>query len=182
MRWYLQLLGLAMVVSLFYSCQKENIDTDFNEINQEVLFQFEFVNHAWGYHHRGWLIDSSGNVYCYDAPENWNFGDSEGIITESEMSSNLQATSSVCTNVSTEVLLSRFQLIDGASKGELSDPVNEMYDAGVSAYFGFVYDPDKQVYTRVLLKQTGDFAISNTSREAILLYHWLNQVDEETRQ
>jgi hypothetical protein len=171
--------GLVLILTLFNSCGKNNISPGPELIQQEILFQFEFINHAWGYQHRGWLIASSGNVYCYDSPENWTFCDNEGFISESAMSQNIEEANSICLQIERHALAAKFVLIEGASEGEISDPVNEMYDAGISGYFGFVYDPNERVYQRILLKQIGDFRIDNNSEEASVLYQWLDQIDQE---
>lgn len=176
-----QILGLVMILTLFNSCGKNNIYPDPEQIQQEVLFQFEFINHAWGYQHRGWLIDSSGNVYCYDSPDNWTHCDNEGFISESAMSQNIQEANSVCLQIERHLLASRFALIEDASKGEISDPVNEMNDAGTSGFYGFVYYPEERIYQRILLKQIGDFRVENNSEEASILYNWLHQVEDEIK-
>ena len=174
-----QVLVLAMILTLFNSCGKENICPDKDQIHQEIIFQLEFINHAWGYHHYGWLIDSTGNVYCYNSPDNWIHCDSEGLITASDMTNNIKETNSICYNIDKEELVSKFTLIMNASKGQISEPVNEMYDAGITGYYGYVYSPELGLYKRILLKQIGDFRTENNSKEAKILYNWLEQVNLE---
>jgi len=62
-----------------------------------------------------------------------------------------------------------------AKNGTLSDPKNEMVDFGTVQYSGFLYDPDNSRYKRILIKQTGDWAIDNSSKEAKTLYDWLKR-------
>jgi hypothetical protein len=56
-----------------------------------------------------------------------------------------------------------------------------MFDAGISAYYVFVYDKDKRLYKRIVLKQSGDFRIDNQSEEAKDLYNWLEIIDKRIR-
>jgi len=62
------ILGL-MIFSLT-NCEKDNDGTDISMTNQRIYFQYDYINFAWGYQHSGWLIDSSGNVHCYNKPDN----------------------------------------------------------------------------------------------------------------
>ena len=56
MRIILAISVLGMVV---FGCKKSEVNTD---ITQAVLFEYEYVNHAWIYTHMGWMIDENGEV------------------------------------------------------------------------------------------------------------------------
>jgi len=148
-------------------------------IRQKALFQFEYVNHAWGRQHNGWLIDSSGELHCYNLPNNWTFPDSSGTISAEDMERNLQNTDSVCYQIDAEELKAKFSLLPLAAKGPTSDPVNEMYDAGIVIYAGYILNPVNNRYERVMLQQTGDFRIDNQSAQAKELYEWLLSMNQK---
>jgi len=144
-----------------------------------VLFQFEYVNYAWGYQHHGWLIDSSGDLHCYNLPDNWTFPDSTGAISAENMERNLQNTDSICYQINPEVLKAKFSLLPLAAKGSISDPVTEMYDAGSAVYVGYILNRSTNRYERILLQQLGDTRIENRSQQAHELYEWLQSVNQK---
>ena len=54
-------LMLLMLLALS-SCEQELKDDYEIPGNQAVLFEYHYINHAWGYAENGWLIDSDGNM------------------------------------------------------------------------------------------------------------------------
>ena len=57
--------------------------------NQQILFQYEYVNYAWGYQHNGFIIDNEGKILTYNNPENWNFREKESNLTEAQVAENI---------------------------------------------------------------------------------------------
>lgn len=171
-------------ILLLTGCEKED---SFNpRLRQQVLFQIEYVNYAWGYQHSGIIIDSTGNVGYFKFPENWNSPDKLGYITESEMNENLRQLRDINYSVRRDTLLNYFSMVETASKGELTDPYNRMFDAGTTVYSGYLYYPTIKKYKQVLIKQWGDWSIDNQSPEAGEIFRWLryvyNDVYESMRQ
>ena len=183
MKTILKLAALAMIILSFTNCDQDPVDVEetTNEIKQEVLFQHEIVNFAWGRTHSGWLIDSSGNVHCYNLPENWTQRDSLDMISDSAMSNNLNQTDSICFTIDKDVLIAKFGLIQGASEGEISEPINRMYDAGASTYSCYLYDEENQNHKRILIDNWGDWSSTNTSSEAIELHTWLKTINDSIK-
>ena len=167
----------GLLLLLLANCEKDNDDTDISVVNQRVYFQYDYINFAWGHQHTGWLMDSSGNVYCYTEPENWYNLDSLGVISSENMDSNLLQTDSICFKIDKKELFDKTGLIKNAAKGELSKPEHEMYDAGATAYFAYIYKEDTKTYKIVVLKQTGDYMINNSSSESVELYEWLDSIN-----
>lgn len=173
--WILSIIGF-LIISLT-NCDPIPDDIETTTLKQRIYFQYEYVNYAWGYQHAGWLIDSSGNVLCYDKPENWYSTDSLGFITSAEMDSNIFKTDSVCYTIDKTTLIDKTGPIKNVSKGVISDPIHEMYDAGIESYYGFTYNEETKKYKKVLLKQIGDFRIDNSASEAVELYEWLDTIN-----
>jgi len=173
--WILTIIGIMLFI--LTSCEKNNDDIDNLKNNQRIYFQYDYINFAWGYQHVGWLIDSSGNVYCYNKPENWINQDSLGFISSTDMNINITETDSICYTIDKNELNDKISLISKASEGEISEPIHEMYDAGGTEFSGFLYNEDKKTYKKVLLKQIGDFRIDNSSPESIELYEWLVSIN-----
>jgi hypothetical protein len=175
MKMLSKLLGIALLMIVLSHCEKE--DTSFDWSKQRILFQYEYVNYAWGFQHQGWLIDSCGKVYCYNIPHNWTFCDNDGFITDSPMNVNVSATDSICKQVDIAELRSMAALIGPASNGKISTPVHEMCDAGGVSSVAFVYDSQNKQYKRVLLRQWGDFSSQNQSDAGRILANWLENVN-----
>ena len=148
----------------------EKLAYDLTDLDQVVLFQKEFVNSAWGYHHNGFFIDTTGAVRVYDLPDSWNFPDSRGYISRDELHENLQMASvSECTVDKNELLL-YYNLLFKAQTGTLSEPEQRMFDAGIVLYTGYIYDERRARYRQVLLRQEGDWYLENRSRDAKRIY------------
>jgi hypothetical protein len=169
-----------MVLSMFFSnCEKENNNNRYDMINQKILFHYEYVNHAWGSQHQGWIIDSAGDVHCYKTPENWHHCDSSGFIDESLMEYNLLQTDSVCFTIEKTELAQMISLIEEASKGEKSEPKHMRYDSGAQVYKAYRLNIVTNKYESVVIKETGDFLIENNSQAAEELYNWLYSIKNE---
>lgn len=170
---------LAILFTISLSGCEDLFNTESELPEQELYFQYEYINHAWGYHHSGWLLDSSGNVYCYSLPENWNFPDSLGYITLEEQKFNISQADSVCLLIDKNDLANKIEEIENASNGALSDARSVMADAGSWSYYAFIYEEEASRYLRVLLKQKGDWEIDNTSQAAEDLFDWMDSIQEE---
>lgn len=175
-----QIAGIIMILAFLTGCEKK---TDLNRdlVNQRILFQHEYLNNAWGHQQFGWLIDSSGIVYCYKLPEKWIDCDSLGKISDSSMNSNISGATSLCLRLDRTELNGKADMIKKASNGELTKPQHEMFDSGISSYYGFIYDSKNNSYQRILIKQTGDFRIENKTQAAVDLYNWLETIDKKVR-
>ena len=87
------ILLLIVNIVLFTGCEK------IKDINQEVLFQIEYSNAAWGVQHKIWLIDSSGIVTTYNRPTKWNHPNAEGYMSLSEMNENISQSGEIRSSV-----------------------------------------------------------------------------------
>ena len=174
MRNILKVVGFVLIIFSLQTCEKEKIESF--EIKQKIVFEFERINNAWDEKHFGWLIDSLGNIHCYSLPDHWIECDSLGSISASDLETNLIKTDSICYVIDKSELKSKFSLMENASKGVISDPKFEMIDAGSFSFYGFVFDSERQMYKRVLLKQFGDLLIENNTVEAKELSNWLLEI------
>jgi len=158
------------IISILMSCDSQVYVC---QPDQKVLFQCERINYAWGDFHRGWFIDSEGNVRAYVQPEHWDFPNASGMLSDTAMLANLVQADSICQQIDAKELSDKVSLIERASKGVLSKPSNEMADFGAIVYNCYTYDPKTKSYHCFLLDQYGDIMISNKSAAAKELYLWL---------
>ena len=80
------------------ACQ-EDLKSDYEApVDQAVLFEYRYVNFAWGYAENGWLIDSEGNMRSFSLPENFRLPDSTGYISQEDLDAFVDAMSTVLVN------------------------------------------------------------------------------------
>jgi hypothetical protein len=144
-----------------------------HDYGNNTIFMVEYSNWAWGIQHSGIMIDSTGNVMTFNLPDRWNRPDEKGFISLADMQENLAQTDEISCTVTRNDYAKYSSKLMKITNATLSDPKNEMYDFGTVQYSGFLFDPDNITYKRILIKQIGDWAIDNRSREARALYEWL---------
>jgi hypothetical protein len=168
-------IHITLVAILFSgSCTKEAISL---REEQPVYFEYEYVNYAWEYQHSGWLIDPSGKIHGYNLPDVWNFPDSAGFISETNIEMNLSQTDTIYDyQIITSELNKRIHLIPEAAVGRLSELKNAMADAGGWSYYCYIWDSCNKKYKRILLDLKGDFEQFNKSSAARNLVSWLKEV------
>jgi hypothetical protein len=144
-----------------------------NDLHPTAIFEVQYINYAWGYQHSGSIIDASGEVREFDLPSVWNFPDNAGYISKADMEENLaQLGEKLCT-VSNRDLLNYSDKLANARTGKLTTPEHQMCDFGSLSYSGYIYEPGKNRYKYVLIRQTGDFYVENKARGASDIYDWL---------
>lgn len=164
-------LMLALMVA---GCEKEYEAPE----DQPVLFEYRYVNHAWGYSEHGWLMDAEGDMHRYDFPEDFRLPDSTGYISSADLSYNLSQSDSVIHRVEAEDLDYYVGLIEGAAGGEITKTENVAVDAGSSVLSCYLYDPKVDMYQNIVLARSGDWVQFNNSSEAETLEDWLKEFEE----
>jgi len=172
----------AKIFILFFiifltGCKKE--DDFLINPDQEIYFQVVGLNYAWIFRHAGWMIDSAGAVRGYNLPKVWNWVDSLGYITNSKMKENIEQLDTTFTKIERDTLEKYINKIYKASKGPITDPVTQMFDAGTARYTAYLYNSRTQKYKEVIIKQIGDQFIDNKSLEANQIYNWLIRSRQE---
>lgn len=162
-----------LLICLFFSIIACNEEYNSTKPDQEVLFQTEYINYAWGYQHRGLMIDSTGRVWSYLQPKAWNFTDVHGYISFEDMKENFHQLEMTSVTINKDTLQKYYSKLLRAAYGELTEPRTEMYDAGSTSFSGFIYHPKTKKYKEVLIRQFGDVYIENKSTEAMQIYNWL---------
>ncbi|GAB5527154.1 MAG: hypothetical protein Roseis2KO_50260 [Roseivirga sp.] len=170
---------------MLFSCEQsqDEAPTEQPELPAElaVLFQYEYINWAWGYQHRGWFIDNHGNRRKFDVSESggWKNTDNDGYISKEDLTSSLAKATEVSQQIPLSVIVQHEQLIPGTVDGDLSEPENGGADMGAFAYFCYAWDEERQLYKKQLLSVEGDWSQHNTSQEAVALTKWLRTFRED---
>jgi hypothetical protein len=178
----LTILLLALFI-IGCSSKVKKIDQKIPPTKQVVLFQYSFINHAWGYQNRGWFVNNHGLVRAYQVrdPNLWHepveSGSDAGYISMENLLANYALADKVFFEYSHFDLVNNMKFIKDAVSGELTSPARTAYDAGRQEYLAYYWDDAKKMYKQVILAVTGDWTQINQSPAADTLYEWLQGLE-----
>lgn len=141
-----------------------------------LIFQSEYVNHAWGYAHNGWMMDGSGTVKRFRKTAPWVFPDSAGYVSEADMMKNLAACDSVLEYITPGELSKYTAKALNCSDGPMTAPKNTMADAGENIYAFYRFENDKKRYKRVILSMVGDYSQENLAPDSKEVVDWMSKI------
>ncbi len=180
------IFGVVAFAVLLWSCS-DSINYPEISPEQKFLFEFEFMNAAWGWMHYGFYIDNEGNVYKFESPLDLDIEDqwrpnSNGYYSETDLLEKYSLQREFIMKIEIADLIVKMGRIGYASKGELSAPQHVMADAGSSRFRCYVYHDNIRGldrYEEILLLEEGDLLIENLSPDAKYLYNWLKSIHDE---
>jgi hypothetical protein len=173
------ILILLVAMLAFAGCERPDCGCD-TDTRQPVLFQYEYINHAWGYRHRGFLIDAEGRVKGFLQPSDWIFPDSMGMISKSDLEYNLSQCDTLCGQVDKRVLNENFSKISYVKNGKIQDNGLIMVDAGTGVLSAWYWNDRARKYENVFLISSGDRNRVNTNSYVQGIADWLKKVGEKT--
>ena len=160
--------------ALFLACNSSLTET-LDSIEQEYLFEVEYVNHAWGLAWKGVVIDREGNIHAYDhSQEIWDLNDN-GSFSKMELEEKYAHEARYIGRIDEATIVQQFARI-GAVDDDPSDLLHLCADAGGLTYRAFRYDSASGLYHPLLLRLEGDFAKQNSSNAAEDLAEWLRSL------
>jgi len=148
------------------------------EVKQiDCYFQYEYVNYAWGFNHRGFTITPAGEVYLFDKTTPWIFAENNELPF-STLLKNISASVKKDTLISQKDMELLQQYAAYASVGKMSTPVVQGADIGALVCKIIVPDPTNPPnnYREVILTQTGDVETHNLSADASVIADWLSKL------
>jgi hypothetical protein len=169
----LKVILFSAFILVLAGCKKSNVISE----RQKILFQFEYVNYAWGYRHTGFIIDSQGNVLTYENPENWNFLDDNHSISGNMVSENLKKCSPSGIKITPEELQKYAGYIKNIASTKISALKNVAADAGSYEYFCFQYSETTESYKGYLIKMEGDFTCENLNFYSKKVAAWMKDIN-----
>ena len=170
MKYMWRYMAMGVLAILGTGCEKPECECP---EEQPVYFQYHYVNHAWGYQERGWLIDKQGNVRYFESPEGFRLPDSTGMISLQDLEYNLSQADSLLTTMESEELNAYIAYIPGSAAGDIGEKSQVAADAGASVLSCYLYDEEADAYRYVFLAMSGDWEQFNLSAEAGILVDWL---------
>jgi hypothetical protein len=174
----LKIIVLWLLVLLFTGCKKNYVISE----KQKILFQFEYVNYAWGYQHKGFLIDCDGNVLTYENPESWNFQDNNHDISEIQVSENLSRCRLSGKKIPKEELQKYTNYIKNIASTKITAMKNVAADAGSYEYICYQYSESSETYRGYLIKMEGDFTCENLNYYSKKVAAWLKELNRSLQE
>lgn len=175
-KYYFPVFVIACV--LITACEKEETTcTEIipNEDIQQVYFQYEVYNNAWGKTHRGWYMDIQGHLNYYNLPDEWMQPDVEGYISSSDLHSNLVQADSVIYTIDAKKIVNLICRIPEVEEDFFLHRKHKSYDGGSQSLYCFKWDTEKLRHKRILLATRGDFEQENLDFDAIALTIFFKQ-------
>ena len=170
---------LVLILPFLISSACISKDDDVVLDGETIYFQFEYINYAWSFQHRGFIIDQQGNIYDYKLPEDWISAENDKISMK-DFESNLSKTDIRLTTLSENDIKKIEILALNAKYGKLTEPKYVMADAGGEVYAIYMASEGEEILTKYLLQQRGDVYQKNKSSASDKITNWLIDIRGET--
>ncbi len=165
-------IGILLLAS---GCKKSYILND----EQMILFQYEYINYAWGYQHSGFYIDSEGNVLKYEKPEGWNFADQDNVLSSTSLFKNLDKCTVSEKTISSTELYRYSRHIENIASSKVTAPKNAGADQGSVRYYCYRYDEETDSYKGYLIKMEGDYTCENLNFYSKKVASWMKEISKQ---
>jgi hypothetical protein len=167
-----RILFLVLIILLVTGCKKNNIISN----KQVILFQFEYVNYAWGYQHNGFIIDNEGNVLTYNNPEYWNFPDNDLNLSENQVTENMRKCFQTEIKIPKEELQKYTNYIKNIGSSKVTAVKNVGADAGSTEFICYQFSENTGMYKGYLIKMEGDFTCENLNFYSKKVAAWMRGI------
>jgi len=167
-----KILIFALALISLGGCKKNFTLSD----DQEILFQYEYRNYAWGNQHQGYFIDKKGNILTYSNPEGWNNPDSDMMIYQDKLHENLDKCSISDKTVPLFELEKFARYIPNISSSKVSATRSTGADMGSHTFFCYKYDETFHVYKGYLIKMEGDNTRENLNFYSKKIVSWMKGI------
>lgn len=164
-----KIILILLVFLLTAGCKKNYIISE----KQDILFQYEYVNYAWGYQHSGFIIDNTGNILTYNNPEIWNFPQKDFTLTENQVAENIASCKQTSEKIPADELQKYKNFINNIASSQVTAEKNVAADAGSSEYICFQYSENTNTYKGSIIKKEGDFTCENLNFHSKKVVAWM---------
>jgi hypothetical protein len=166
---------VVVVTALFLTgCKKTPVISE----KQEILFQVDYVNYAWGYQHIGFIIDNEGKVLTYKNPQSWNFPDKDFSISETQIRENIGVCLTSGKKIPPEELKKYANYIKNISSSKVTALKNVAADAGSMEYICYQFQEKSGTYKGYIIKKEGDFTCENLNFFSKKVTSWLKNIND----
>jgi hypothetical protein len=164
----------ASILLFANGCTKKYVISE----KQTILFQFDFINYAWGFQHTGYMIDREGNILTYRNPEEWNFPDKDSELTSVQVDENIEKCKTERIHITKEELQNYTRYIEGIASSKVTGLKNVAADAGTSECICYLYSEDTGRYKVYLIKREGDFTCENLNFYTKKVALWMKDINK----
>lgn len=147
-------------------------------LEQVILFQMDYINFAWGYHHHGFMIDSDGRILTYENPEKWNFADDNLILTEDQIAENISMCRILPERIPLETLNKYSSYINNIAGSKITARRQTGADAGTLQFICYKFSGNSMMYKGFLIKTEGDFTEENLNFYSKKVVSWMKEINE----
>ncbi|MFZ4620279.1 MAG: hypothetical protein ACOYNS_06960, partial [Bacteroidota bacterium] len=162
-------INSIILILLFVLCGCKNSTVNSGVLpQQEIIFEAEYVNFAWGVTWKGMYVAENGDVHTYDRsgdPVQW-VEDEDGFFTKEELLSKYGRRDTLRTRIPADSLLMMKQLTMSIDARSYSDTANVGADMGAWTTTVYIYRSERQQYQRIILSCDGDREFNNVSPNA----------------
>ena len=167
-----KILTVLLATMLMAGCKKNYAVNE----KQHILFQYEYVNYAWGYNHEGFFIDDEGNIMTYKNPEGWIFHDQNYNLTENQLDENISKCTKSEITISKEELVRLSSHIRNIASSKVTAIKSAGADAGTSVFICYEFNEESSLYKGFLIKMEGDFSCENLNFYSKKVSLWLKDI------
>jgi len=143
----------------------------------DCYFQYEYINHAWGFNHFGFIITPAGEMYTYDKTTPWAFAEN-GVLPADSLRNNIKSSVRKDTLISNLDLINFQGLASSAISGKMT--VIKIRGADMGANICKIIVPDStnpvKSYREIVLTHIGDTEFHNLAPEASVIAAWLTKM------
>jgi hypothetical protein len=166
---------LFLLLAIFAAgCKKKNLISE----KQEILFQVEYINYAWGYQHYGFIIDNVGDIMTFKNPEDWNFPDKDFKLSADQVKANLAHCFKTGKKINPEELRKYSGYIKNISSSKVTALKNVAADAGSLKFICYQFEEKTSTYKGCLIKMEGDFTCENLNFYSKKVATWLKSIND----
>lgn len=168
-----KLVIISLTILILTGCKKNFTVSE----ETEILFQYDYINYAWGYQHKGFFIDNKGNVLVYNNPEEWNFADDDLRQSKKQIAENLASCVQSEIKIPEEELKKYINYIKNIASSKVTAVKNVAADAGASKYICYQYSDITEYYKGSLIKMEGDFTCENLNFFSKKVVLWMKDIN-----
>ena len=168
-----KIILITLLVLFITGCKKNYVISG----KQAILFQFDYVNYALGYHHHGFIIDNKGNILTYNNPEEWNFPDNNLVLNEIQVAENISKCIQTGKKIPKEELQKYTNYIENIASSKVTALKNVAADAGSLEYVCYQFSESTGTYKGYLIKMEGDFTCENLNFYSKKVSAWMKDIN-----
>jgi len=169
---FIKLIIATVIVISLSGCQKNYIVSE----GQDILFQQEYTNYAWGYQHYGFIIDSDGNILKFNKPEKWNTPDKFNKLTVQQVKENISSCTLTGKRISRTELQKYINYIDNISSSKITAPKTVGADMGSMLYYCYQFSENSSTYRSTIIKMEGDTQCENLNFFSKKVVDWMKDI------